>query len=149
MVAGGYTALLLLLKAVLLVWLQRCHVCGVRAAARGHAAVGALPPDGLDQVAGVAHIWGFHDCSDFTCAGCARQLEGTLPAVLANLTALTTLELGGNSFKGSLPASWGANGSFPVSSRSLCFHFGCIEKQFAVLEVLQLRSDSSNGSLPA
>lgn len=55
-------------------------------------------------------------CSDFTCAGCARQLEGALPVALADLGALTMLQLGGNSFQGSLPAAWGANGSFPVGS---------------------------------
>lgn len=56
-------------------------------------------------------------CRDFTCEPCPRQLEGTLPPILTNLTSLLRLELCGNSLRGNLPASWGADGAFPALQR--------------------------------
>jgi len=47
------------------------------------------------------------------CDGCPVQAAGTLPPQLANLTALTTLNLQGNAFRGSLPPEWGAPGALP------------------------------------
>ena len=51
-------------------------------------------------------------CSDLDCEPCPRQLEGTLPDVLGQLTALRLLTLCGNSLRGTLPAAWGVDGAF-------------------------------------
>lgn len=39
---------------------------------------------------------------------------GTLPAALANLSAVTTINLQGNDLRGSLPPEWGAPGALPA-----------------------------------
>lgn len=48
------------------------------------------------------------------CDGCAVPAAGTLPAALANLTAVTTINLQGNALRGTLPPEWGAPGALPA-----------------------------------
>lgn len=64
----------------------------------------------LRALALTARLWLWR--RDLDCEPCPRQLEGTLPDVLAQLTALQRLELCGNSLRGTLPAAWGADGAF-------------------------------------
>lgn len=45
------------------------------------------------------------------CDNCAVPAAGTLPPALANLTAVTTINLQGNELRGTLPLEWGAPGA--------------------------------------
>ena len=60
-----------------------------------------------------------------------QGMEGTLPAELDRLTALTHLNANGEGFTGTLPSSWGTEGGF------------------AELQVLSFGGNQLSGTLPS
>ncbi|KAL4437441.1 hypothetical protein ABPG75_004580 [Micractinium tetrahymenae] len=65
------------------------------------------------------------------CDNCAAPAAGPLPAALANLSAVTTINLQGNELRGTLPPEWGAQGALPA------------------LQNLYLNDNQFTGSLPS
>jgi hypothetical protein len=86
------------------------------------------------------------------------RLEGELPDALAMLAALELLDLGDNSFEGTLPQAWAVEGAFPsLKSLDLAGNglSGPITEFLAYwtsvdhLKLLSISHNSLTGQLPA
>ncbi|GAB4815748.1 hypothetical protein N2152v2_002794 [Parachlorella kessleri] len=67
---------------------------------------------------------------NWQCDACGVRVAGTLPDDIGRVASLTTLNLQGNAFQGTLPASWGEQDTWPS------------------LEVLFLNDNNLTGTLP-
>lgn len=56
----------------------------------------------------------FSPCRSLQCGHCQVRAQGTLPAELAHLSALVTLDLQGQLFTGGVPRAWFATDAWPT-----------------------------------
>ena len=52
-------------------------------------------------------------CRNWQCDGCGVKAAGQLPPDMGRITSMTTLNLQGNAFHGTLPTLWGSIDNWP------------------------------------